>query len=83
MNTALKIVFDAPVVLHILSFVPVDNFEIEALYGFTEIYGAKHYITYGGGPKEGLCISPVRGPERGLVQVAPRLVQKIGLHQDC
>ena len=53
MDTALKTVFDAPVMLNILSFVPLDNFEIETLFGFTHIEGVKHYITYGGGPESG------------------------------
>ena len=53
MNTALKSVFDAPVMLNILSFVPLDNFELETLFGFTHISGVKHYITYGGGPEGG------------------------------
>ena len=53
MKTALQNIFDAPVVLNILSFVPVDDFQIETLYGFTHIYWAKHYITYCGGPEGG------------------------------
>ena len=53
MSTALKIVFDSHVVANILAFVPLDDYHIETLYGFTHIYGAKHYITYGGGPEGG------------------------------
>ena len=36
-----------------MAFVPVDNFEIDTLFGSTHIRGAKHYITYGGGPEGG------------------------------
>ena len=53
MNTALKSVFESGVVNNILAFVPVDNFEIDTLFGFTHIAGVKHYITYGGGPEGG------------------------------
>ena len=53
MNTALKIVFDSNVLANIEAFVPVDNFELETLFGFTHIYGTKHYVTYGGGPEGG------------------------------
>ncbi len=81
MNTALLNVFDAHVMSNIMSYVPVDDFEIEALYGFTKIYGAKHYITYGGGPEGGFVYFTSPRSGRGVVQVAPRLVQKAGLHQ--
>ena len=53
MNTALKSVFDSGVVNNISAFVPVDEFEIDTLFGFTHIAGVKHYITYGGGPEGG------------------------------
>ena len=53
MNTALKRVFESGVVNNIIAFVPVDNFEIDTLFGFTHIHGVKHYITYGGGPEGG------------------------------
>ncbi len=53
MNTALLNVFDTPIVLAILSYVPVDDFQIEPLFGFTHIRNVKHYITYGGGPEGG------------------------------
>ena len=53
MNTAFKRVFDSGVVNNILAFVPVDEFEIDTLFGFTHIGGVKHYITYGGGPEGG------------------------------
>ena len=53
MASALINTFDAQDALNILSFVPLDNFPKEDLYGYTEIYGAKHYITYGGGPEGG------------------------------
>ena len=53
MNTSLKSVFDSGVVNNIMAFVPVDDFEIDTLLGFTHISGVKHYITYGGGPEGG------------------------------
>ena len=65
MNTALKSVFDAPVMLNILSFVPLDNFELETLFGFTNIYGTKHYITYGGGPEGGFVYFTSRRRGKG------------------
>ena len=53
MNTALRSVFDANVLANIAALVPVDDFEIDTLFGFTHIAGVKHYITYGGGPEGG------------------------------
>ena len=53
MNTALKNVFDSNVVANIAAFVPVEEFEIGPLFGFTHFAGVKHYITYGGGPEGG------------------------------
>ena len=53
MNTALKSVFDSNVLANIAALVPVDDFEIDTLFGFTHIAGVKHYITYGGGPEGG------------------------------
>ena len=53
MNTALKSVFDSGIVNNIFSFAPVDDFEIDTLFGFTHIGGVRHYITYGGGPEGG------------------------------
>ena len=69
MNTALKSVFDSNVLANIEAFVPVDNLEIDSLFGFTEIRGFKHYVTYGGGPEGGFVYfaRPVyrgRRPER-------------------
>ena len=63
MSTALKSVFDSHVVANILAFVPVDDYQIETLYGFTHIYGGKHYITYGEGPEGASCISSASGAE--------------------
>ena len=53
MNTALKSVFDSNVLANIAALVPVDDFEIDTLFGFTHIAGVRHYITYGGGPEGG------------------------------
>ena len=82
MSAALKSVFDSHVVANILAFVPLDDYQIETLYGFTHIYGAKHYITYGGGPEGGFVyfISERRRRE-GVVQVEQGMVRKIGLYQ--
>ena len=52
-NIALESVFDANVVANIMALVPVDDFEIDTLFGFTHVAGVKHYITYGGGPEGG------------------------------
>ena len=49
----------------IMSFVPVDDFAIETLFGFTTIYVAKHYITYGGGPEGGSVYSLSRRRGKG------------------
>ena len=53
MSCALKTVFDAHVMSQIMSFVPVDDFQIKTLFGSTTFSGAKHYVTYGGGPEGG------------------------------
>ena len=75
MNTVLKTVFDSNVVANIAAFVPVDEFEIDTLFGFTHIAGVKHYITYGGGPEGGYVyfasqslrvFGPKSGPESHL-----------------
>ena len=53
MSAALLNVFDSCVVFNILSLVPPDVPEVSSLYGTTEIYKTKHYVTYGGGPEGG------------------------------
>ena len=50
---SLSNIFDANIVSNIMAFVPVDDFQIETLFGFTHIRNVKHYITYGGGPEGG------------------------------
>ena len=58
MVVALLNCFDQNVVSNILSMVPPDEPEISTLYGVTEIYGSKHYVTYGGGPEGGFVYLP-------------------------
>ena len=53
MATALFNVLPAPVVEHVLSFVPKDQPEIFSLDGSTQIFNKKHYVTYGGCPEGG------------------------------
>ena len=65
MSAALKSVFDSHVVANILAFVPLDDFQIETLYGFTHINGVKHYITYGGGPEGGFVYFTSKRRNRG------------------
>ena len=65
MNTALKSVFDINVVSNIMAFVPVDDFQIETLFGFTHIRKVKHYITYGGGPEGGFVYFTSRRRGKG------------------
>jgi hypothetical protein len=81
MNTALKNVFDSGVVNNIMAFVPVDDFEIDTLFGFTHISGVEHYITYGGGPRWFRILLQSAARKILLVDVAPGLVQRSGLHQ--
>ena len=85
MNTALKNAFDAPAMLNILSFVPVDDFEIETLFGFTHIYGTKHYITYGGGPEGGFVYFTSEGQKGrgGWYRWHRDWYNKNCLHQGC
>ncbi len=83
MNTALKSVFDAPVILNIFSYVPLGNFKLETLFGFTHIYGTKRYITYGRGPKAVLCISPAVAGRRGGGTGGTGTGSKNCLHQNC
>ena len=83
MNTALKSVFDSNVVANIMALVPVDNFEIDNLFGFTHVaWGeALHHLRRGARRwLRILCQSAAR--EVLLVQVAPGLVQRSSLHQD-
>ena len=58
MAVALLNVFDANVVFNILAMVPPDEPEISTLYGVTQIFGSKHYVTYGGGPEGGFVYLP-------------------------
>ena len=58
MACALLNCFDENVVFNILSLAPPDEPEISTLYGVTEIFGSKHYVTYGGGPEGGLVYLP-------------------------
>ena len=58
MATALLNVLPAPVVEHVLAFVPIDR---DSLYGTTTIDGIKHCVTYGGGPEGGYVYLPGQG----------------------
>ncbi len=83
MNTALKSVFDSNVLANIAALVPVDDFEIDTLFGFTHVAGVKHYITYGGGPEGGYVTLPVSAPESHLgLSGTGGLVQRTSVHQD-
>lgn len=58
MATALLNVLPAPVVEHVLAFVPIDR---DNLCGTTTIDGVKHFVTYGGGPEGGYVYLPGKG----------------------
>jgi hypothetical protein len=53
MAIALMNSFDANIIQNVLAFVPKDEPEIYSIYGATQIFNKKHYITYGGGPEGG------------------------------